>query len=42
MIKMEKNISGFSWILAPGLNQIGVFEVKEKGNIIYHPWKIRH
>ena len=40
MIKMEKLVSGFSWIFAPGLNQIGVFEAKEEGNIVYHPWKI--
>lgn len=33
-------ISKFAWIMSPGENQIGVFEIREKGKIIYHPWKI--
>lgn len=38
-------ISTYCWIMSPGFwkgepDQIGVFEVKEKGKIVYHPWKI--
>ncbi|MBN1377366.1 hypothetical protein JW949_03510 [Candidatus Woesearchaeota archaeon] len=36
--KLNPLISDFSWILSPALNQLGIFEVKEGGKVIYHPW----
>ena len=33
-------VSYFSWILSPALNQLGIFEVKEGGKVIYHPWVV--
>ena len=38
--KANSLISRFAWIMSPRENQIGAFKVKEKGQIIYHPWKV--
>jgi hypothetical protein len=39
-LKTGKLISDFFWILSPRLNQIGVFEIRPAGRVIYHPWII--
>jgi hypothetical protein len=36
----EKDVSSFFAIGSPRLNQLGIFELKDGGHIIYHPWKI--
>ncbi len=36
----EKDVSNFFAIGSPRINQLGIFELKDKGRIIYHPWKI--
>lgn len=33
-------VSNYFWIMSPGEYQIGVFEIREKGKVIYHPWKV--
>jgi hypothetical protein len=33
-------ISPFFSIMSPRENQVGFFEIKEKGKVVYHPWKI--
>ena len=38
--KNVKNTSNFAMIMSPRLNQLGIFQLKEEGQIIYHPWKI--
>lgn len=38
--KISQKISRFSWIVSPAIGQLGVFEVKSKGRIIYHPWRL--
>eukprot|EP01006_Ploeotia_vitrea_P016478 TRINITY_DN47165_c0_g1_i1.p1 TRINITY_DN47165_c0_g1~~TRINITY_DN47165_c0_g1_i1.p1 ORF type:complete len:300 (+),score=45.97 TRINITY_DN47165_c0_g1_i1:67-900(+) len=32
--------SRFHWIITPRLRQVGVFEVKDGGVVVYHPWKL--
>jgi len=36
--QLEPLISNYAMILSPVLKQLGIFEVKEKGVIVYHPW----
>jgi hypothetical protein len=38
--KIDQKMSKIFSIMSPRENQIGFFEVKEQGNIIYHPWNI--
>jgi len=33
-------VSNFAMIVSPALDQFGIFEVKKKGRVIYHPLKI--
>lgn len=35
--KFIPKISNFSWILSPALNQLGIFQVKNGGKVIFYP-----
>lgn len=36
----KPNMSSYSWILSPRLDQAGVFKVMDSGQVEYHPWRI--
>ncbi len=36
----DKGFSDLFWILSPRKNHAGVFQIKEKGKVIYRPWHI--
>jgi len=38
--KIDQKMSEIFSIMSPGEKQIGFFEIREQGNVIYHPWKI--
>lgn len=40
IMRRHELISGFFWILSPRLDQAGVFEMKDGGRAVYHPWVI--
>jgi hypothetical protein len=37
----EELISNYFFIMSPRLGQLGIFQIEEKGKVIYHKWTVR-